>query len=527
MTISRFLKAFLPQFYSRPLGPDKPPKAEVPNLSTTVVYLALVLVTSYYVVPLLQGLYVSRLWRIPGPFLARFTRLWEFVAVLRGNSHLEYIRLHNKYGPIVRLGPNRYSVKSPADVKSIYELGSRFVKSDYYRPLLSEEPDLQHIFPLQNNEAHKDRRRKISSLYTMSSMVAYEDAVDRMTQVCVQKIYEFTKNKALVDIPQWMQYYAFDVIGEITFNTNFGMMEKETDTSGLLPEARATNDFLGLFGIIPDTFSAIMKLGRLTQMFSKPLRMVEYITDQVERNSTTGARSGSGSQKYETFLEKVLRMQAEGRIRMTNVMDACLSNIGAGSDTTAITLSAALYYLYRSPDKLKRLRDEIDKKDAEGQISDPITFSEAQRLNYLQAVIKETLRMHPAVGSMLPRVVPSGGIQLSGHYFPKGTYKTEVGVNAWVLHYDDSIYGPDPKSFRPERWIDQGKTSLMDSMMFAFGGGSRTCIGKNISLLEITKLIPQLVRKFDLIFEHSDKPMDTVCTWFVYPSFKGYFRRRA
>ena len=58
-------------------------------------------------------------------------------------------------------------------------------------------------------------------MYTMSSMVSYEPAVDEMTHVCVRKLKEFAKEGRLVDIPHWMQYYAFDVIGAITVSSPF------------------------------------------------------------------------------------------------------------------------------------------------------------------------------------------------------------------------------------------------------------------------------------------------------------------
>lgn len=112
-------------------------------------------------------------------------------------------------------------------------------------------------------------------------------------------------------------------------------------------------------------------------------------------------------------------MKSQRRLELPNML-ACGSNIEAGSDTTAVTLSSALYLLYSNPDKLAKLRKEIDIKAAEGSISDPLTFQEAQNMTYLQAVMKETLRLHPAVGTILPRIVPRGGIELSGHYFPAG-----------------------------------------------------------------------------------------------------------
>lgn len=67
-----------------------------------------------------------------------------------------------------------------------------------------------------------------------------------------------------------------------------------------------------------------------------------------------------------------------------------------------------------------QLRAEIDEKYAAGELSDPVTFAEAQKLPYLQAVLQEGLRMHPATGLPMWRAVPKGGAELAGRYFPEG-----------------------------------------------------------------------------------------------------------
>ncbi|KAF4417289.1 Pisatin demethylase [Fusarium acutatum] len=478
----------------------------------------------YYFIALLYSLFLSPLRNIPGPFLARVTRWWEYRLVKQGNSNQEFIRLHKKYGPVVRVGPNRYSLSQPKDVKKVYELGGKYIKTTYYNPLLSPVVHEQNIFAIQDNALHKERRRKISPMYTMSSMVSYEPAVDEMTHVCIRKLNEFAKEDRLVDIPHWMQYYAFDVIGAITFNNSFNMMENEGDTTGMIKGIREANNFLAFWGIVPNLVPWLIGIATALGTASNTSTLASYALTQIDNKRKENAKSTvKGSTKYDTFLKKLLEGESEGRLKMPNLLDVCSSNIGAGSDTTAVTLSSALYYLFQNPDKLKKLREEIDQKAANGCLSDPVTFQEAQDMPYLQAVIKETLRIHPAVGTILPRVVPRGGMELSGIYFPEGT---EVGVNAWVLHYDKEIYGPDPEVFRPERWIGDEKTSMMDSMMFAFGGGSRTCIGRNISLLELTKVVPQIVRKFDLVIEDVEKPLDTFCAWFVYPYYNGRFKVR-
>ncbi len=73
---------------------------------------------------------------------------------------------------------------------------------------------------------------------------------------------------------------------------------------------------------------------------------------------------------------------------------------------------------------------------------------------YLQAVMKEALRMHAATGLPLWRVVPPGGVVLCDHFFPEGT---TIGLNSWCAHYNEEVFGPDAKEFRPERWIEAEK----------------------------------------------------------------------
>ncbi|EEU38516.1 uncharacterized protein NECHADRAFT_55247 [Fusarium vanettenii 77-13-4] len=202
------------------------------------------------------------------------------------------------------------------------------------------------------------------------------------------------------------------------------MMENEGDTTGMIPGIRAANDFLAYLGIIPNLVPWVLGLSAVLGRKSNTSVLVSYAFAQIDRNREANVHSTTkDTKKYDTFLKKLLDMEAQGRLKLPNVLDACGSNIGAGSDTTAVTLSSTLYFLFRNPDKLDKLRQEIDTKTAEGSISDPVTFREAQDMSYLQAVIKETLRLHPAVGTMLPRVVPRGGMELSGYYFPEGVCK--------------------------------------------------------------------------------------------------------
>ena len=136
------------------------------------------------------------------------------------------------------------------------------------------------------------------------------------------------------------------------------------------------------------------------------------------------------------------------------VMTMAVSMAFAGSETTAISLSSVFYHLLKTPRCLVKLLEEIDGEARKGGFEDVegglVTWGEAQKLEYLDACIKEAFRVHPAPGLPLERVVPKGGAEIAGVWVEGGTI---VGVSAWVVHRRKEIFGEDVEVYRPERWL--------------------------------------------------------------------------
>jgi len=125
---------------------------------------------------------------------------------------------------------------------------------------------------------------------------------------------------------------------------------------------------------------------------------------------------------HQDILDKLLQVQKEKPEEMNDmaVLSMATSNIFAGSDTTAISTRSIIYYLLKNPDYKRKLVDEIDARKNKGKLSVPITLEESKHMPYLQACMYEALRCHPAVGMSLPRVTPSGGIEIDGRFVPEG-----------------------------------------------------------------------------------------------------------
>lgn len=191
-------------------------------------------------------------------------------------------------------------------------------------------------------------------------------------------------------------------------------------------------------------------------------------------------------------------------------------NVFAGSDTTAIALRAIIYFLCRHPDCMDRLVAEIDHADKQSSLSHPISYKEATTLlPYLGAVIKESIRLHPSVGLLMERHVPAEGLSTSGHFIPGGTI---VGINPWVTNRDATIFAPEPEAFDPDRWLNapNEQRKQMDTVFeLNFGAGSRKCIGRNISWIEMMKVVPELLRRFRVELTHPEQEWKVVNHWFV------------
>lgn len=117
---------------------------------------------------------------------------------------------------------------------------------------------------------------------------------------------------------------------------------------------------------------------------------------------------------------QLIREENPEKIDKEDIMASAIANISAGSDTTSISLTSVIFHLCKFPHALARLRTELEQEFGNIDMTDPITFKQARKLPYLQAVIKEALRIHPATGLILGRVVPEGGATIAGRFFPEG-----------------------------------------------------------------------------------------------------------
>ncbi|KAH7305928.1 benzoate 4-monooxygenase cytochrome P450 [Stachybotrys elegans] len=461
-----------------------------------------------------------RLSNIPGPLVAKFTNLQRAGWVWSFDAHNIHIKMHEKFGNVVRFGPNMVSLADPREIPKIYKMHNPLIKSDYYHVILPRVDGeiMPSLFPTQDEALHRKMKRPIGGVYSMSNLTSFESLVDNTIEVFLQQINtRFINAGKAFDFGQWVQYFAFDVIGEITFSKRLGFLERGVDVDALMGSIWLWFNYTSVVGQMPWLDYVLAKnpaFGVILSMVPNPLTNFA----QARREERLADRAAGKPVSDRDFLARFLEaFERDPSLPSWTIKAWTISNVLAGSDTTAIFLRTMFKNLVEKPETMARLRKELEDARENGELSRIVSWKEAKKLPFLEACVHESGRIHPPFGLHLERIAPEGGIEIEGKFIPEGTV---VGMNAWVVHRNKDVFGEDADTWRPERWMeaDADKRKLMESCLLTFGAGHRTCLGKHISLLEIYKLVPTMLMEYDFKFVDPKKPWTVKNRWFV-PQF--------
>lgn len=472
--------------------------------------------------------YCCGLHRFNGPILASFSGLWHIWQIWQRGDPVSSIALHKKYGKIVRMSPRTLSFSQPEAVRDIYGQGGLTQKSDFHLvpQQVANGKALQSMFATVDTKWHNDLKKRISGAFSIASMRHLEKYVDDTVESLIHQLEIRFANKVgaagCVDFPKWIHYYTDDAVTAISYGTPIGHLEAGEDKFGLLASVNKSFDYIGLVAYMPSLDKLFWKnpilmwLSRHGYWTPKLSSAVAFAMEAQNRRRELRKANSQAEDGPEPLTDKFLLAQEKDPsvIGPREVLALALSIVVAGSGTTSVSLSALLYYSLRNPSVYQRLRLETDcnfpTNRSNPSLYTAIPFLEAQALPYLSAVIKETFRIHPSAAFAPERVVPPQGHTICGEHIPGGTI---VGVNAWVLHRDTDIFGLDVDTFRPERWLEGVPDSLkrMERTLFHFGSGNFSCIGRNIANVEMYKVVPALLRRFDITLAYPERE------WKIHP----------
>ncbi|KAG6007056.1 hypothetical protein E4U21_006416 [Claviceps maximensis] len=433
--------------------------------------------------------FMHRLGGFRGPFLARLSSFYiTFRACKKHRLFEEIDQLHAQYGDIVRVGPNELSIADPETQHLVFARESRCIKGPWY--------DMNHptssVQITRNPNEHDFRRRGWDKALGTKALREYEPRIHTHTQQLLQEV-ESSRGKPF-DMSKWLQFYTFDVIGNLAFSTRFDTM-KHGALHDFCKTIHANVEYIGLFRHLPWAFPLYRAIPGLNSARSTSWK---WLIEQVTwRKQTVLEDLDIFSWLSNSFESNALTSEYDKR----NFIEELYLAVFAGSDTTAITMTCLCFELARHPDVAAKLRNELHDYFAAHETPDALSLSKAK---YLNACIDETLRLYPAIPSGLQRVTPREGLQLGKVYIPG---ETILHVRTYHLQRDERCF-VHPNEFIPERWTTRPELVKNASVMSPFGTGCYACAGRQLALMEIRQVISTIVHQYNLHLAPSQKEED-------------------
>ncbi|KAF7366924.1 hypothetical protein MSAN_00951100 [Mycena sanguinolenta] len=540
------------------------------SLSSLVLFLALPALVLVLVFRAIHLLFFHPLSAIPGPWYAAVSSLWITSHVLRLEQCKTIHTLFQTYGPVVRIAPNKVVFCDLGAMKSVYSTW-KFDKSDYYKSLLTNEND--HAMTTLPHAQHSIRRKAYASHYTPSNLAKFQPEFAEATGKMIDTLHGLPAHTPL-DTLALFRHLALDMIVASSYGFKLGAINKWA----LEAEDHLTTA-IGDFpkrGILRSTvpkwaWNLVCKIpnARLKLLCDSDKIMAEFVStrayemraklsaDKVpatipaptivaptpsyflsafptfsRSSSRASSPAPSCSSEDSSFSEDTEKSYLLPRLLNykypsgqtmpeNDVISECMGHMVAGTDTTSISLSYFLWELTRRQDILRKLRDEID-----AVMPDPGAIPDVKILNgmeYLNAFIKEGLRLYGAVPSLLERVVPvstsknfagADGFDLMGYALPP-RHDRRHPIVRWL-----PAYAASKEEQEGDAEGEAARLARMASHMIPFGTGSRICGGLNLAHVIMRIVLVAVLRNFDIEAAPGtdEKSMDMRDSFVMFPA---------
>ncbi|KAI8161951.1 Cytochrome P450 monooxygenase FUS8 [Colletotrichum sp. SAR 10_70] len=446
------------------------PGLDIKTAATVFGLLALV----YYGIEFLKAVWVGLtgpLSKVPGPWLNRFTAVPWKLKVITGKSGQMCIDYPKKYGEIVRIAPNVVMISNKEAVHQIV-VEKDLRKSAAYEKF-RQDKDIATIFTIRDRAEYRTRRRLLSHGFSVS----YIKGLEPMMLSCIRDLEEVIDErcaaaaggKAEIDIWHLFGCLTSDVMSETSFGGSFKLVKNGEHPIRL----RMSQNFRR---------NAVSQDPELKRLVDEVIARRRTSQDKIAKPDILQLLLDTHDQNPENFSDKV-------------VMAEMFLFMLAGGETAATTLIFAFIFLLDDPVRYERLVDEV--RQVFPDASSPVTNEMAANLPFLNAVLKETLRLRAPAASGLQRQTDED-IVLAGHLFPAGT---AITANTFPLHLDDREWA-DAEDFVPERWLSdyKGVPAAEKMSYYPFSAASRNCIGKQFAWNELRLTMASLLRRYDFFF---------------------------
>ncbi|KAI9735168.1 MAG: hypothetical protein M1834_001756 [Cirrosporium novae-zelandiae] len=447
--------------------------------------LRLLLLEAFYTASVLGSTVIYRIFFHPlrkfaGPVWAKIWVWYRVKATLAsGHRHAMVLHeLHGKYGDIVRVAPDQLSINLTLAIPLVHGSSSSLIKSVCY-----ENPMETCINWERDPTLHRLRRASWESGLNHKACATYFPRILSLTNLLLFRLEEL--NGEPTPANRWCHFYTFDVMGELGFGQSYNQLEK----CEMHPTIRIIMKYMcvGVYALMVPWLHCIISRLPAPGIEKPDWDFRAFAEEALERRKKSIPSTPD-------IITHVLSSTIKPRLTPNQLIsDSLILQVG-GSDTTTSAFVHILYHLARSHSIQSKLFVEISNiVTSRGQI----TWRAISRLPYLEAVINETLRLHPPAPSGMPRQVPTHEVLVvNGITIPGGT---NISTPTYSLHHSPLSF-TYPEDFIPERWTTESQLITDKSAFCPFGMGPYGCPGKYLAMMEMKCFVVGVVGRFEVKF---------------------------
>ncbi|VFQ96035.1 unnamed protein product [Cuscuta campestris] len=424
--------------------------------------------------------------------------------LLGKNTHEDLRNLAKVHGPIMRLrlgSVEHVIVSSPRAAELFLKTHDSVFASRPPHEAAQLIAYGQKNLSFSQYGAYWRSTRKICTMQLLTNLKVNSFQGMRMEEL--NHVIESLKKKvgaAAVDLGERVSALTADMSCRMVFGKKYEMKDiDERGFKGVVREAMRLFTKINLADYFPhlcnynNTWLDIQGLRRrmkaIAEVFDK---LLEGILEDHEQGGAGGGGDSSGRTK--DFVEILLAIMKSGEsdfpFHRNHVKATLMDIFAASTDTTAMVIEWTMFELMRHPHYMKKVQDELERRVGLGRM---VEESDLEGLEYLEMVIKESLRLHPVVPLLAPHEARED-CEVDGFHIPQGT---RIFVNVWAIGHDPNVW-PDPEKFIPERF--QGVETDYRGRHFElvpFGSGRRSCPGMQLGVTVVRLVLAQLLHCFD------------------------------
>ena len=313
------------------------------------------------------------------------------------------------------------------------------------------------FFATLDQKIHRKVRSRVSGTYSMTAIMGMEHLISEVMSQNITKLRKISR-QGPIRMDEWVNYFTFDVVGQLSMGGPIGFLDQGRDVDGIIRSIHDGFYLMANLGYVPlQTFWLNNPVSRylIRNFGGKRLNTFETFVGWLDERVTKRMEEGPGAAHDDMLQYFIDGKMPDGQpVGKAEVMIEGINILGAGADTTAVAILAVLGALLTHKGAFTRLRKDIDAAyedshlgtDADGELS----FRDAEKIAYLAAVIRESMRLHPSITYQLPRVPPPEGLKIGDYYIPQSV---TAGISAATMNRDTAIFGSDAAEWNPERWM--------------------------------------------------------------------------